>query len=186
MALRIKTKWRRSGPKSPEDRAGVVGVAIWKVAQDMFRRMGKADFNFASEDQVTGFITEVVAFLLQATDRMVYGRIEEADRVAFMNALGNHLARTFQQSQADFKGAGDHARTFIGVLNTRLNDYAEFDGGAGGPSYSALRYFGERVAAVMSQADNKWVLEQVIDIEAPEALRVVKKAVTSVMGIKIS
>lgn len=186
MAIRIKTKWRRSGPKSAEDRAGVVGVAIWKVAQEAFRRMGKADFNFASETQVTAFISEIVAFLMQAVDRMVYGQIEETDRVAFMNALGKHLAGTFQESQVDFKGAGDHAGVFIGVLNARMADYAQFESSASGPSYAALRYFGDRVAQVMALADNKWVLEQVMEIEAPEALRVVKKAVAAVMGIKIA
>ena len=186
MAVRIKTKFRRSGPKSPEDRAGVVAVGIWKVAQDAFRRMGKEDFNFASEDQVTAFITEFVAFLVQAADRMVYGKIPETDRNAFINALGRHVAHTFQESQADFKGAGDHASAFIKVLNTRLIEYAEFDYDTKGPSYGMLRYLGDRVAAVMAMADNKWVLEWVMEIVAPEALRAVKKAVGEVMGIKAS
>jgi len=185
MAVRIKTKFRRSGPKSPEDRAGVVAVGIWKVAQDAFRRMGKEDFNFASEDQVTAFITEFVAFLVQAADRMVYGKIPESDRAAFINALGRHVARTFQESQVDFKGAGDHAAAFIKTLNARLGEYAEFDYGEKGPSYGMLRYLGDRVAAVMAMADNKWVLEYVMEIVAPEALRVVRKAVGEVMGIKV-
>lgn len=184
MAVRIKTKFRRSGPKSPEDRAGVVAVGIWKVAQDAFRRMGKEDFNFASEDQVTAFMTEFVAFLVQATDRMVYGHIPEADRAAFINAVGRHAAHTFQASQADFKGAGDHASGFIKVLNTRLAEYAEFEYDKG-PSYGMLRYLGDRVAAVMAMAENKWVLEYVMEIVAPEALRVIKKAVGEVMGIKV-
>lgn len=186
MAVRIKTKFRRSGPKTPEDRAGVVAVGIWKVAQDAFRRMGKEDFNFASEEQVTAFITEFVAFLVQAADRMVYGKIPEAERAAFINALGRHVARTFQESQTDFKGAGDHAGAFIKVLNARLVEYAEFDYGEQGPSYGMMRYLGDRVAAVMAMADNKWVLEYVMEIVAPEALRTVKKAVREVMGITVT
>lgn len=37
----------------------------------------------------------------------------------------------------------------------------------------------------MQAADNKWVLEYVMEIEAPEAVKVVTKAVGEVMGVKV-
>jgi len=184
MALRVKTKFRKKGPKTLEERAGVVGMYIWRLAQETFRHMGKEDFNFGSEEQVTSVITEFVAFLVQVTDRIVYGQLSEADRVAFINALGRHLAQTMQTNQLDFKGAGNHMTPFIDTLNRRFADYAEFEYTDKGPGYGFLRYLGERVAEAMSMADNKWVKEYVMEIEAPEMLKTVKRLVGEVMGVK--
>jgi hypothetical protein len=185
MAVRIKTKFRKKGPKSPEERASVVGAYIWRVAQETFRHMGKEDFNFGSEEQVTAVITEFVAFLVQVADRIVYGQLSEDDRLRFINALGQHLAKTMQANQLDFKGPGDHMSPFIRTLNARSADYAEFDYKERGPSYGFLRYLGERVAEAMSMSENKWVKEYVMEIEAPEMMKTVKRLVGEVMGVKV-
>lgn len=106
MAIRIKTRFRKSGPKTVEDRASVVAVAIWKAAHEAFRHMGKENFNFDSPEQVTGFVTEFIAFLVQIADRLVYGQISESDRAAFVNALARHLGRNMQDSQVELRGPG--------------------------------------------------------------------------------
>jgi hypothetical protein len=185
MAVRIKTRFRKSGPKTVEDRASVVAVAVWKAAHEAFRRMGKENFNFASPQQVTGFVTEFIAFLVQIADRIVYRQISEEDRAAFVNALARHLARSIQESEAELRGPGDYAKPFFETLNARFADYAECDYGPTGPGYAFVRYLGERVAEIMNAADNKWVLEYVMEIEAPEAVKIVKKAVGEVMGVKV-
>jgi hypothetical protein len=38
----------------------------------------------------------------------------------------------------------------------------------------------------MQATDSKWVLEQVVDIEAPEAVKLIKKAVGEILGVKIA
>lgn len=186
MALRIKTKFRSKGPKTLEQRAGVVGFNIWKIAQETFRRMGKEDFNFGSEAQVTTVITEVIAFLVQVTDRIVYRQLSEPDRAAFINSLGKHLAGTMQDNQMDFLGSGDHMTPFISTLNARITDYAEFEYTDKGPGYAFLRYFGEKMAEAMAVVDNKWVMEYVMEIEAPHAIKLLKKLVGEVLGIKVT
>lgn len=185
MAVRVKTKFRKSGPKTVEDRASVVAVGIWKAAHEAFRRMGKEDFNFASPGQVTGFVTEFIAFLVQVADRIVYGQISDTDRANFINTIAKHLARNMQDSEVELRGPGDYVTPFIETLNARLADYAGFDYGPAGPGYGFVRYLGERVAEVMKAADNKWVLEYVMEIEAPEAVKTVKKTVGEVMGVKV-
>lgn len=185
MAIRIKTRFRKSGPKTVEERASVVAVGIWKAAHEAFRRMGKENFNFTSPEQVTAFVTEFIAFLVQIADRIVYGQISEADRAAFVNALARHLARNMQDSQVELRGPGDYVKPFFETLNVRFVDYAECEYGPSGPGYAFVRYLGERVAEIMNAADNKWVLEYVMEIEAPEAVKVVKKTVGEVMGVKV-
>jgi hypothetical protein len=47
-----------------------------------------------------------------------------------------------------------------------------------------LRYFGEKVSEALSATDNRWVVEHVMEIEAPEAIKLVRRLVHEVLGIK--
>ncbi|HEX9626420.1 MAG TPA: hypothetical protein VGA00_05730 [Acidiferrobacterales bacterium] len=185
MALRIRTKWRTGGPKTIEQRAGVVGVTIWKIAQETCRRMEKDDWPLGSDRQFVAVLTEFVAFLLQVTDRIVYGQLSEDDRRALINALGVHLARTAESNLLDYLGPGDHVNAFIATLNARAADYAECDYTDAGPSYAFLRLLGEKTADAMAATDSKWVLEQVMEIEAPEMLEPLRRVVGEVLGVKV-
>jgi hypothetical protein len=40
-----------------------------------------------------------------------------------------------------------------------------------------LRFFAAKVSDVMAASSNKWVIEQIMDIEAPEMVRLIKKLV---------
>jgi hypothetical protein len=186
MALRLKTKFRTRGPKTIEQRAGVVAFNIWKVAQETYRHMSKEGFKFERPAEIAAAITEILAFLVQVADRLVYGKLSEEDRTRLIGALGKQLAQTMEANQAEVMGPGDHVTTFISTLNARFQDYAEFDYAASGPSYHFLRYFGERMATALAPGDNKWVVEQVMDIEAPEAIKHVRRLVHEVLGLKLS
>lgn len=195
MALRIKTKWHRSRrsqknregsskPKTQEQSAGVIAFNIWKVAQELFRHMEKEGFRFAEDSQATGVITEVIAFLVQIVDRMVYGQLDEEQRRNFITALANDLAQTMESNQIDLFGPGTYVAPFLHTLNSRFADYAEFPYSDEGPSYGAKRYLGEKVAEVMAATDAKWVLEHVMEIELPEAITAVQRMTTDVVGLK--
>jgi len=184
MALRFKTKWHRGGPKTLADRAGVVGFNLWKVAYEAFRRMEREEFSMGGDEQVTAVVGEWLAFLLQMSDRLVYGQMSEEDRATLINALGRNLADTMESNMADLFGPGDWRGRFIGRLNQRLADYAEFEFDPGGDNYAARRYVAEKVAEALTGMDTKWVIEQVIDIETPEAIRSVKRVVREVLGLK--
>jgi hypothetical protein len=179
----IKTRWRNSkAPRTLEERAGVIGANIWKIALEIYRHLEKDGFRFGSDRQVTAVITEHIAFLLQMTDRTVYGRLDEADRATLIGAVAHHLARTMENNQLDLFGPGDYRAPFIEALNERLGDYAGFEYVDRDPGYACLRYFGSTVADAMAASDNKWVLEQVMEVEAPEMVRLVKKLVDAILG----
>ena len=186
MALRIKTKWNSKGPKTLADRASVVGVYIWRASQEACKRMEKDEFSLGSDQQFVGVLTEMVAFSLQVTDRIIYGQLSEEDRHTFINALGKHLATTAQSNLSDFLGEGDHVTRFIETLNARAADYAEFEYTATGPGYLFLRYMAEKVSVAMAAIDNKWVLEHVMEIEAPEVIKTVKRVTGEVLGVKVA
>lgn len=185
MAIRVKTKWQRKGPKTLSDRASVVGVTIWRVAHETGRHMEKEEFRITSDSQYTALLTELIAFLLQVTDRIIYGQLSDADRATFINALGQHLARTMQSNMEEYLGPGEHTGPFIATLNARAQDYAEFDFTDNGPGYAFVRYLGEKISEVMATTDNKWVIEHVMEIEAPEAYKTVRRVVGEVLGVRV-
>lgn len=177
----IKTRWRNKAPRTLEERAGVIGANIWKIALEIYKHLEKDGFRFGSDRQVTTVITELIAFLVQATDRTVYGRLNDTDRATLINAVAGHLAKTMENNQLDLLGPGDYRAPFIQTLNDRFEDYARFEYNDRDPGYACLRYFGAKVSDAMASSDNKWVPEQMMEIEAPEMVRLVKKLVDQVL-----
>jgi len=198
MAIRLKTKWHRSKrsrrniegsskPKLIEDLASVIAFNIWKLAQETFRHMDKEGFTYTSDEQVVGVITEVIAFLMQITDRMVYGHLDDDERGRFINEMARNLVRTMQANQEDIYGEGDYGAPFIATLNERFASYAEcsYDDKEG-PGYAFKRVLGEKVFEAMATTDNKWVIEHVMEFEAPTMLKELRRMVINVMGLRKS
>jgi hypothetical protein len=186
MALPLKTKFRKKGPKTLEDRASVVATNIWRIAQEAVRHMEKEGYPLGGDRQVTSVITEIIAFLVQCSDRIVFGQLNEEERGRFINALSKHLARITSVNLEEFVGPGAYAGDFINTLNARFVDYSEFEFNGRNPSYSVLRYLGEKVSRAMDATDSKWVLEQVVDVETPELIKAIKKVVGEVLGVQVS
>ncbi len=173
----IKTRWRKKGPRTLADRAGVIGANVWKLALEFFRHMEKDGFRFGSDRLVTNVLTEFIAFLVQLVDRSVYGRLTEADRAALIGEVVRHLAITMESNQLDLFGPGEYRKPFIDAMNARFSEYAELEYKDGEPGYACVRYFASRVSYAMAEGDNRWVTEQMMDVEAPEMVRLVKKLV---------
>ena len=179
----VKTRWRKKGARSLADRAGVIGANVWKIALEIFKHMEKEGFRFASDRLVTVVITEFIAFLVQLVDRAVYGKLSEADRATLIGELARHLVATMENNQLDLFGPGDYRKPIIDLLNTRLDEYASFDYVGGEPSYSCMRFFASQVSDAMAESDNKWVVEQMLDIEAPAMVQLVRKLVDQTVDV---
>ena len=171
----VKTRWRKKGPRTLEERASVIGANVWKIALEIFRHMEKEGFRFGSDRLTTDVIAELIAFQVQLLDRAVYGRLEEAERAALVGEVVRHLAATMENNQQDLFGPGEYRKAFIDLLNSRFGEYAGFEYRGAEPGYPCLRFFAGKVADAMAGGDNKWVVEQMMDIEAPEMVRLVRK-----------
>lgn len=173
----VKTRWRRKGARTLEERAGVIGANVWKIALEVFKHMEKEGFRFGSDRLTTEVISEFIAFLVQLADRAVYGKLAEEERAGLIGAVVRHLAATMENNQQDLFGPGDYRKPFIDLLNARFGEYAGFEYRDGEPGYPCLRFFAGKVADAMASGDNKWVVEQMMEIEAPEMVRLVRKLV---------
>ena len=197
MAIRLKTRWHESKRvrkgkrnvstvKTIEDRASVVGFNIWKVVQQTLRNMmEEEEFSFKDDRQTFVLITEMLAFLVNIVDRMVYGQISEEDRGKLINTVAQHLGNTLHTNMMDTFGEGEYVQPFYELLNNRFGEYAECSYENGGPGFNFKRVAAAHIAEVMQQADNKWVLEWVMDIEIPKAVPMVQKLVAQSLGVKV-
>ena len=189
-AIRIKSHWFKPGaPKSPAQQAGAMGFIVWRVAHHMLKRMRGVAFDIDAGEPYFAFMREVLVFLVVVTDRIAHARFEPATRAAFTTALVLHVADTLQGNEHDLLGApapGQPAsrERFIDLFNELSAHYAEFgaepgaDESAAGftPDFGFVRYLGRRLEPTLPPKDQRWVLDQVMAVEAPEAVAMVQRS----------
>lgn len=181
--MRIRTKWNeKNRDRSPEEIAGVVAFIAWRVSAQAVLELENNGFQTDTQVQRLAIIWEFAAFLIHITDRMMYGRMDEEERAEFITAMAKAMAKTMQENMEDFLGSGDYRPELIQTLNLRMNEYAQFNySEESGPSFPMLRDFGENITAVMGERQKKWVTTQVIDIEAPDAIKTLKRGISNLL-----
>ena len=177
MAIRVKTKWHQSGEKSLEDIASVLAFSTWKVGVHAVDHIGDEDFTFETNQIRFAVLEEILVFLVQVLDRWIHEEWrEDTRRGRLVTAVVMRLADTVDENQNDWVGPGDYRGRFIARFNERVQEYAEFSCSQEGPGYQFRRYLGAKVAAVMGEEKgNRWVIDQVMDIEVPEAIKTMQR-----------
>jgi hypothetical protein len=192
-AMRLKTRWfKADGAKGDAEQASAMGFIVWRVAHQMLKRMRGANFDIDTGAQYFAFMREVLVFLIAVTDRLAFARLSEAGRGEFTVALVRHVARTLQESEDEWLGAAppgapSHADTFIDLVNEVTQHYAEFgaepgapdDGSGFQPDFGFVRYFGKRLEPTLPEKDRRWVIDQVMAAEAPEAVSTMQSSMRS-------
>ena len=189
-ALRIKNRWfREGGAKSAAEHASAMAFIVWRLAHNMLKRMRGADFAIDAGEPYFQFMREVLVFLIALADRMAHERLAADERVEFTVALARHVARTLQENEDDLLGApaaGEPSRAdrFIDLVNERSQHYAEFGADPSPPAgvtvfhpdFAFVRYLGTCLAPTVPDHERRWVLDQVMAIEAPEAIATVQRS----------
>ncbi len=175
--MRVRSRWyKKDKSASIDEIAGALAFVAWRIGQNAVNKMYNAGFNYRSNVQQLAVIGEILIFLIQVTDRLAYEELEEDDRVRFVTELARRLAGTLADNMSDEAGPGDYRGPFIERLNERAEAYAEFGFTDGEPSYPFLRYLGTCVDQLMGGQENKWVIEQVMEVEAPAAVKTLRRA----------
>lgn len=185
MAVRLKTVWfKNAGGRSSADIASVLASTVWRLADEVVTGLSKFDCDIVTPERGVRILGEVAAFLLHMSDRMVYGRVPEEQRAQLVQAAGRRLAELVAENIRAM-GADDgfdHRANFIEFLNRRAADYASFDCPPDKPSFPLLRYLGLAVRELMLESDQPWVADRIMDIDAPEALGMLKKTVDGLLS----
>ncbi len=184
---RIKDRWHNPTPedserqvtqeKTEQDQASALAFIIWRLALNGAINLHAEDFHYSSDQQRIGVISELLAFQIQHVDRLVSEFIETESRQDLISGLCDKVAQQMQDNLTDIAGPGNYKPPFVALLNHRFSDYADFGYRDGRPGYPALRYLGHNVLEIMGDDQtNRWVIDQIVDIDAPELVDQVSKS----------
>lgn len=189
--MRIKSKWHKKGAKTTEEIAQTAAYIIWKIAKSTVDQMYVNGFNFKSNEQLLGVIGEFAALMLQSAGQIAYESMSADEFPKFINTTAKQLAHTMadnlseESSPSSPEKFADDAKEFINHLNQRLSDYSEFKfSDDGEPGYPAQRFFASTVETQMGGSDNKWVSEQVIEVELPVVIKELKKGLANILAFQ--
>lgn len=180
MALRVKTVWfKNAGGRSAAEVATVLASTIWRLADTTVSNLSKADCDIVTPERGIRILGEVATFLLHMSDRSVYGRIPDEERAQLIQSAGKRLAEMVVNNLREMgvNDGFDYRANFIDMLNRRAEDYATFDCHPDKPGFPILRYLGLAVRELMLESDQPWVIDQIMELQAPEALGTLKKTV---------
>ncbi|MEI8325536.1 MAG: hypothetical protein WCH44_09270 [Betaproteobacteria bacterium] len=188
MAIRIKSEWFRNGAaKTAQQTASAMAFIAWRVAQNMLKQMRSASFEIEVGPQYFAFTREVLVFLCQTLDRMAYERMGSEGRAEFITALVRRVAEVLQENEDRLlglppDGQPSHYDGFIELFNELADHYAEFGFDAQGPDFAFVRYLGHRIEALMPAKDQRWVVDQIMAIEVPQAVQMLQRAMQGVLS----
>ena len=186
MAIRIRSRFHSGGrQRSQAELASVVAMLAWKLAVDSIKRMRAADYDIDIGRAYFDFVCEYLAFLAHAADRIAYRELEPAQRGEFTSALAVRLAEVVEDNRDMLLGAevaGESRRHFLDLFNRRGGDYAEFAYGEGGPDFGFRRCFAAGIETVLPAKDKLWAIDQVMEIEVPEAIKALEKTLAGLFS----
>ena len=97
-------------------------------------------------------------------------------------ALANRLGETYAENESRLLGGtpAESKQRFIEHVNLRAGEYADFSYDEHGPDYTFMRYLAFCMSPIMDAKDSHWIIDQIISIEAPEAVKMVDKTLRDV------
>lgn len=185
--MRIKSQWFKSDrEKTPREIAGALAFTIWRIADNALKNTRKANFEIAIGPQYFLFLTEFLVFLIQVADRIAFRQLTAEARFEFTSTLANRVAETLAENQSRLidNSIAKHKQHFIVKLNQRAGEYADFNYGIDGPEFAFTRYLAFCMREVMNEKDVEWVIDQMMSIEAPEAVDMVENTMKNLFTVE--
>jgi hypothetical protein len=186
MAIRIRTGFHTGGkPRSMAELASVIAMLGWKLAIESIKRMREADYDIDLGDAYFDFVCEFMVFLAQAADRIAYRELSPAQRGEFTMALAQRMAEAIEDNRDMllFEVApGKCRRHFLDLFNRRGAEYADHGYTEQGPDFGFRRCFAACLKEILPEKDRLWAVDQVMEIESPEAIRALEKTLAGLFN----
>jgi hypothetical protein len=186
MQIRVKNKWNdKNKVRTPEEIGSILSFNFWKIASANVMHMENEGFQTDTHFQRLDVIAEFTAFFVHVVDRIISAQGSTAeDRQALITALALNLAKTMHDNRRDVSDdkETDFRADYIALMNERMAEYSNFSFDENNqPGFQLRRCVGEHVREVMGEKDNKWIPDQVIDIEIPDAMKAFKRVTRGVI-----
>ena len=114
----------------------------------------------------------------------ITGEYISQKRQELIIALAKQSADYYHENKGERIGPGDHWQEFIQTYNARSQDYSDYEFKDGEPNYLFMRYFAEKIQQAMTAADEKWIVQQMCEIQAPKAFKALNKSVKELVSVQ--
>lgn len=173
MALRLKSQWHNEdSERTLPEIGGAIAFNAWRLSLDKAITLHSKDFTYRDDEQRLAVIAEYLIFLALAVERMTADALSDDQRKELITAVVLKLADHLDENSQALLGEGEHRTLFINKFNQRAAEYAELGYTSDGPSYPFLRHLGYEVQQTMGESQaNRWVIDQVMDVDAPELIK---------------
>ena len=158
--------------------AGVIALLAWKLAIDSIKRMREAEYDIDLGSAYFDFVCEFMVFLAHAADRVAYRELAAEQRSEFTTALAQRMAEAIEDNRDMLLidvTPGQCRRHFLDLFNRRGAEYADHGYAADGPGFGFRRCFAACLQEVLPEKDRLWAVDQVMEIESPEAIKALEK-----------
>ncbi|MBL8488215.1 MAG: hypothetical protein JNK22_14115 [Rhodocyclaceae bacterium] len=185
MAIRIRSRFHTEGQRSMATLASVVAMLAWKLAVDSIKRLREAKYDIDIGRPYFDYVCEFMAFLAHGADRIAFMRLTAEERVEFTTALAKRLSEVVEENRDMLLAEPEPdacRRHFLRLFNERGAGYGEFGWDEDGPDFGFRRYFAAGLREVLPEKDRLWVIDQAMDIEAPEAVGALKKTLAGLFA----
>ncbi len=175
---RIRTGWKnRQRDISPAEFANALSSICWRMSLNAARNLHQQDFVYRHDHQRLGVIREYLIFLMHCADRLAYEYFDTTQRNHFMQALALDCQRHVRENTTDITHGAERGDDFIRQANGRMQEYGNTAFHEGTPGYGMYRLLGTRIQAHMGHDQvNRWVIDQVMEIDAPEVFAIFRKS----------
>lgn len=180
--MRVKSKWHKTQIKTIEDIGSAMAFICWRITKNHLEDLINEGFVIQKE-QVFDVIAEYLYFLIQSIDRLVSEILNTQQRQEFINKIAKQSAFYYQENKTDRIGEGNHWKIFINTYNQRSKDYSDYDFIDNEPNYHFLRYFAEKIKLTMTDVDEKWIVQQIIEIQAPKAFKKISASIDDLISV---
>jgi hypothetical protein len=180
--MRVKSKWHKTQVKTIEDIGGAMAFICWRITKNHLEDLINEGFVIEKE-QVFDVIAEYLCFLIQSIDRLVFKTLSTQQRQELINKLAKQSAFYYQENKSERIGEGNHWKAFVSTYNQRSKDYSDYGFIDNELDYHFLRYFAEKVKLAMTDVDEKWIVQQMIEIQAPKAFKKISSSVDDLVSV---
>ncbi len=181
--MRVKSTWHKTQVKTIDDIAGALAFNSWRITKNQLEDLINEAF-VIEKAQVFDVIREYMCYLIQCVDRLAFDVLDTKQRQELIIALAKQSADYYHENKQERIGPGDHWQEFVETYNTRSQDYSDYEFKDGEPNYLFMRYFAEKVQKAMTVADEKWIVQQICEIQAPKAFKALNKSVQQLVSVE--
>lgn len=181
--MRVKSKWDSSDQKSINEIGSAIAFNIWRITKNQLEDLINEGF-VVEKEQVFNVIQEYLIYLIQCTDRLAFDELPAEQRQQLIIHIAKQSSHYYQENKEDRIAPGNHIKDFILTFNDRTHEYSEFDFIENYPSNQFLCYFAEKIKQAMTDVDEVWIAQQMVEIQGPTAFEALSKAVKNTLAVK--